>query len=114
MAAGVYFLRGHFVDVKDEVLILDQYSNATSHKIGFQIREEIISADIDPSLADNAQGFNNFTAPGADRLRITATLVKKGINELNDESFVELTRVKNGALETGPLKPEYNLSLIHI
>ena len=27
MAEGVYFLRGHFVDVKDEVLILDQYSN---------------------------------------------------------------------------------------
>ena len=49
MAAGVYFLRGHFVDVKDEVLILDQYSNTTSHKIGFQIREDIISADIDPS-----------------------------------------------------------------
>ena len=27
MSAGVYFLRGHFVDVADEVLILDQYSN---------------------------------------------------------------------------------------
>ena len=35
MAQGVYFLRGHFVDVKDEVLILDQYSNTSSHKIGF-------------------------------------------------------------------------------
>ena len=73
MSAGVYFLRGHFVDVDDEVLILDQYSNTSSHRIGFKIREDIISADIDPSLSDNAQGFNNLTAPGPDRLRITAT-----------------------------------------
>ena len=96
MSAGVYFLRGHFVDVDDEVLILDQYSNTSSHKIGFQIREEIISADIDPSLSDNAQGFNNFTAPGADRLKITATLARRDSDELNDENFVQLTEVING------------------
>ena len=82
MAQGVYFLRGHFVDVKDEVLILDQYSNTSSHKIGFEIREEIISADIDPSLSDNAQGFNNFTAPGVDRLKITATLARRDSDDL--------------------------------
>jgi len=66
MSAGVYFLRGHFVDVDEQILILDQYSNTSSHRIGLNVREDIISADIDPSLSDNAQGFNNFTAPGAD------------------------------------------------
>ena len=108
MSAGVYFLRGYFVDVADEVLILDQYSNTSSHRIGFKIREDIISADIDPSLADNAKGFNNFTAPGADRLRITATLARKDIDELNDENFVQLTEVVNGALEKDTVRSEYN------
>ena len=108
LGQGVFYLRGYFVDVPDQVCILDQYSNTGSWRVGLKVEEDVISSDIDPSLTDNAQGFNNFTAPGADRLRITATLVKKGINELNDESFVELTRVKNGALETGPIKPEYN------
>ena len=108
MSAGVYFLRGHFVDVDDEVLILDQYGNSSSHRIGFKIREDIISADIDPSLSDNAQGFNNFTAPGADRLRITATLARKDIDELNDENFVQLTEVINGALDKDTVITEYN------
>ena len=108
MAAGVYFLRGHFVDVKDEVLILDQYSNDSSHRIGFKIKEEIISADIDPSLTDNAQGFNNFTAPGADRFKITATLARKDIDELNDENFVELTQVINGGFVGDNINTDYN------
>ena len=108
MSAGIYFLRGHFVDVADEVLILDQYSNTSSHRIGFKIREDIISADIDPSLSDNAQGFNNFTAPGADRLRITATLARKDVDELNDENFVQLTEVINGALEKDTVITQYN------
>ena len=108
ISQGVYFLRGYFVDVHDQVLILDQYSSDGSWRIGLNVEEDVISSDIDPTLTDNAQGFNNFTAPGADRLRITATLSKRGINELNDANFVEITRVKNGALETGPAEPKYN------
>ena len=108
MAQGVYFLRGHFVDVKDEVLILDQYSNTSSHKIGFQIREEIISADIDPSLADNAQGFNNFTAPGADRLKITANLARRDSDDPGDENFIQLTEVINGGFVGDNINTDYN------
>jgi len=108
LSQGIFYLRGYFVDVADQVLVLDQYSNEGSWRVGLKVEEDVISSDIDPTLTDNAQGFNNFTAPGADRLRITATLEKRGLNDLNDESFVELTRVKNGALESGPIKPEYN------
>ena len=50
---GVYFLRGHFVNVYDQILILDQYNNKPSYRIGFNVREEIISSDIDPNLNDN-------------------------------------------------------------
>ena len=101
-------MRGHFVDVDDEILILDQYSNSTSHRVGFEIIEEIISADVDPSLADNAQGFNNFTAPGADRLKITASLIAFDLDQLNDENFIELATIIDGGIQTDTLNPNYN------
>ena len=37
-----------------------------------------------------------LTAPGADRFQITTTLIKKGLDEFNDENFIELIRLENG------------------
>jgi len=74
---GVYFIRGSFVNVNRETLVLDQYSNTPSYRIGFFVDEEIVTADLDESLNDNSQGFNNYAAPGADRLRVSVSLFKK-------------------------------------
>ena len=94
---GVYFIRGFFVDVFSQTLILDQYSNTPTYRIGLSIDESIAVASAEFSdLYDNARGFSNFAAPGADRLKLTATLIKKPINDLNDQNFVELARVING------------------
>lgn len=98
ISEGVYYLRGHFVSVYDDTLILDQYSNKPSYRIGFNVREELISADVDPSLNDNAQGFTNYTAPGADRVKITATLAKKELDDYEDSNFIQLAVVTDGLL----------------
>jgi hypothetical protein len=95
---GVYFVRGYFVDVKAQTLILDQYSNTPSYRVGLAISEQIIDSNDDSSLNDNAQGFSNFAAPGADRFTITLTLSKKTLDDLNDDSFIELFRVENGVI----------------
>ena len=58
---GVYFVRGTFVEVQKQTLILDQYSPNPSFRIGFDIIETIVTADEDPRLNDNAQGFSNYT-----------------------------------------------------
>ena len=42
---GLYFVRGYFVKVPKETLILDQYNVKPSYKVGFAVSEEIISAD---------------------------------------------------------------------
>jgi len=99
---GVYFIRGNFVNVDTETLLLDQYSNNPSYRVGLYIAESIINADMDESLNDNSQGFNNFAAPGADRLRITCRLFKKSLDDFNDDNFVELASVKEGILQTKP------------
>ena len=45
ISSGVYYVRGYFVSVDDEILILDQYSNTPSYRIGFLVHEDIITAD---------------------------------------------------------------------
>ena len=109
LGEGVYFLRGYLVDVDNEILILDQYSNTPSYRVGLDVVEEVVNADIDPYLNDNANGFNNYAAPGADRLKITASLAKKPIDSFDSPGFVELANVKNGILRRINNQSQYNL-----
>ena len=98
--AGVYFIRGSFVTVDKETLILDQYSNTPNYRVGLFINEEIITSDSDESLNDNSQGYNNYSAPGADRLKISVSLTKKQLDDFDDTNFVELATVNNGVLKS--------------
>ena len=106
---GVYYLRGYFVNVDSQILILDQYSTNSSYRIGLTVNEEIVSSDVDPSLNDNAQGYNNYTAPGADRLKITAILSKKLSDDYVDQGFVQLSEVSNGTLREILNTTKYNV-----
>jgi len=99
ISKGVYYLRGHFVDVPDETLILDQYSNTPSYRVGLTVSESIIDAQDNNSLYDNARGFSNYAAPGADRLKITTTLTKKRLTDTDDKDFVEILRVNRGVIK---------------
>ena len=105
---GVYFAKGTFVNVSDETLILDQYTNIPSYRIGLLINEEIINSDIDASLNDNSRGFNNYSAPGADRLKISTSLFKKALDDFDDNNFIELATVNEGVLRTKK-KGDYSL-----
>ena len=87
---GVFFIRGTFVNVQKSSIILDPYTNNSSYRVGLTILEEIVSAKDDKSLYDNAKGFSNFAAPGADRLKISATLSKKAINDY-DLSLIHIS-----------------------
>jgi hypothetical protein len=105
---GVYFIRGFFVNVSDQTLILDYYTNTPSYRVGLKITESIVSAKDDNSLYDNAKGFTNFASPGADRFKIDLTLTKKSLDDTNDTDFVELLRVKNGKVKKIVSKTDYN------
>ena len=106
---GVYFIRGQFVNVNTETLILDQYSSAPSYRVGLYVNEEIITSDTDESLNDNSQGFNNYASPGADRLKITVSLFKKNLDDFNDKNFVELASIENGVIRTNKTTKEYSI-----
>jgi len=107
---GIYFIRGFFITVPKQVAILDQYSNTPTYRVGLFIDEEIaVASNNYNDLFDNAQGYTNYAAPGADRLKISTTLIKKEIDDFNDQDFVELLRVENGGLIKFVDKTDYNL-----
>ena len=106
---GVYFIRGNFVNVSDETLILSQYQNNPSGRVGLKVLEEIVNSDTDETLTDNSKGFNNFASPGADRLKISCSLAIKSLDDYNDSDFVELATIRDGVLESQVKNTEYSI-----
>lgn len=96
---GVYYIRGYFVNVPAQSIILDPFDVKPSYKIGLQVQENIITSEDDESLYDNAIGTSNYTAPGAHRFQITTTLIKKDIDDPDTSNFIELLRLKSGEIQ---------------
>ena len=101
---GVCYTRGIFASFSSQTIILSQYDTNPSYKVGFDIIERIVTSDEDESLYDNARNFSNFTAPGADRLKLELLLSKKDLDTIENNSFTELMRVVDGI----PLFPDNN------
>ena len=115
IASGVYFVRGTFVRVNEQTLILDQYTNDSTYRVGLQVVETEVAAKEDNSLYDNAKGFSNFAAPGADRLKIELILAKKPITDFDDTDFIEVVRVREGTIEKeNNNNSQYNLILDYL
>ena len=99
---GVYFISGCFVYVPGQTLILDKYTNTPNYVVGLQVSQTIQTSAGDASLVDNAQGVPNTAAPGADRYKISTTLIKEDLdvdsNRTIDE-YVPLARIENGVVQ---------------
>ncbi len=107
VSQGIYFARGQFLNVSTQSIILSQYSDSPSYRVGLFLNEQVINADINPNLNDNARGFTNFSAPGADRLRITTSLIKKASDDFDDNNFIELATLENGVLKSKKETTDY-------
>ena len=93
---GVYFAKGHFVKVLEQEIVLDQFSTTPSYKVGLQILEEIVTPEEDTTLTDPSQGYSNYSAPGAHRLKLKAVLSKKALSDTSSSDFIELLRLDDG------------------
>jgi hypothetical protein len=95
---GIKYSIGNFVQVDPQTIILNKYDNVPTYRIGLQINETIYDYINDSSLLDPAIGASNYQAPGADRYVITLTLVTLPLTLGNDDGFIELVRIENGAI----------------
>ena len=50
--AGIYFVNGYFVRNEKQLLVIDDYYNNPSAKVGFNIVEEVVTPEEDASLYD--------------------------------------------------------------
>lgn len=95
---GVIFQKGHFLFTASQTLIVSKYTNQPDLKsVGFEVKEELITALQDGSLYDNANGSKNENAPGADRLKMVPSLVVKETSVADtDVNFFTLIRYQEG------------------
>ena len=105
---GVIFAKDHFIRVPAQTLLLGRYTSNVSYRIGFDLAESIITSDDDTSLLDPSQGSFNYTAPGANRLKLTATLAKYDLDANTSANFVDIYRVKNGRTSVNLEKTQYS------
>ena len=104
VADGVFFLRGHLVDVPKQTVILSTATNSPSKRIGFAVTESVVTSSADQTLLDPALGSTNYAAPGADRLKLTAVLIARDVRNDSvavnaDEDFIELIRTTSGVIQ---------------
>ncbi len=97
---GIYFVNGYFVRCDQELLVIDEYYNKPSAKIGFTIKEEIVTPEEESSLYDNSIGSSNYTAPGAHRLKISLKLKEFALNAITDKNFIQLLTVSKGQIQS--------------
>lgn len=72
---GIVYQKGFFSRVAPQLTVVNKYSNTGFNKsVGFITNEAFINSNQDPTLLDNASGTYNYTAPGADRLKLTPEL----------------------------------------
>ena len=108
LSSGIYFARGYFIQVPEQTVILDPFTTDISAKIGILVQEEILNSDYDRGLYDNAAGYSNYTAPGADRLNIRLTLGYRSIDENVTSNFIELMEVREGRITSNRRNTEYD------
>ena len=115
---GVIYQKGHFIFVDNQFIIVTKYRNIPGQdaddasvvnnvSVGFSIKENIIDSDTDATLLDNASGFNNENAPGADRLQLVPTLVSYP-SASEPTEFFALVRYVNGKPVRIRDKTEFN------
>lgn len=107
---GIIYQKGFFTRFVDAVTIVSRYDNNPDDVVvGFQTIESIVTSNADQSLLDNAAGYPNLNAPGADRLKLEPILVSRTIAEAEeDEDFFAIQEYDNGRVVRRNLTTQFD------
>jgi hypothetical protein len=93
---GTIYQKGLFLKVDAQTIIVDKYDVSPNNvSVGFNSNEQIINSNIDTDLVDNAAGFPNFQAPGADRIKITPVLALQS-SDISNPNFLPIVSWSEG------------------
>lgn len=107
---GIIYQKGFFTRVEEQLTVVSKYTDAPDGLVvGFLTEESIIDSNADTSLLDNANGFNNYQAPGADRLKLTPVLTVKTLADaLTESTFFAIQEYNNGNVVRRNNDTQYN------
>jgi len=107
VGSGLVYKRGYFLTVDPQTVIVSSNSYVVDDLVGgFDVTETIVTSAADTSLVDNALGYSNYNAPGADRVKLVANLVISNTSvAANTIGFLPIINFENGnaiRVLTGP------------
>lgn len=105
---GVYYVNGEFGLILGQSVITSKYTSTPSCKVLVKTSSTIVSSDQDETLLDPAQGSYNFSAPGADRIKLFLELTTATIEETVSTDCFELMRLEDGILITHARNAKYS------
>lgn len=83
---GIIYQKGFFIRVSEQTAVVSDTRDAGNTLVGFTTSEFIINSEQDESLLDNALGYTNENAPGADRLKLVPVLTVIDTDDQPDTS----------------------------
>lgn len=103
---SVFFFNDYFILVDGQTLFVEprnleddaQWTTAQTYEIGLDVVHSVVTFEDDPTLLDNAAGTPNYSAPGADRLRVEAILTKNDPGTTK-QSYIKLLSISGGLIE---------------
>lgn len=97
---GIVYQKGNFQRFAAQSVIVSPFtSRPDGLSVGIVTEETIANSSVDTSLLDNASGFNNENAPGADRLKLTPVLsVNTTVNVAASNNFLSFVEFQNGLI----------------
>lgn len=104
---GIFYYEGMFIENASQNAIINKYGGEPSCKIGFDFVQTIVTSNDDTTLLDNALGYPNLTAPGADRYQIKLSLVVRALDSADGENFILLATVDKGRFRYLKADSEY-------
>ena len=95
---GIIYQKGYFLRVDPQTAIVNAYSsNVDSITVGFSTNESVVNSFTDSSLLDLATGTPNYSAPGANRLKMVPTLVVSNtVDVASNTTFFPLVEFRDG------------------
>lgn len=110
VSEGTIYQKGHFLRTNPQFIIVDKYANTPNAiSVGFTTQESIIDTATDNSLFDNASGFLNENAPGANRLKLEPILdYKNDVEAEASPEFLPLVKFSEGRFYYQSTSPEFS------
>lgn len=110
VSEGIIYQKGFFIRVDPQLIVVSKYNNQPNNAVlGFDTTESIVNSSIDTTLLDNAAGYSNFQAPGANRLKLTPVLkVLSKSDTVANTQFFSLVEFENGQVVRDRTDTQFN------